>query len=234
MNISLSYYSDIGKRKNNEDAVSVSETAKGLLAIVADGLGGMGNGEFASQQAVRVIKDLLSDGEVTSDSMEAAIVKAHEEVHSLQYEHPGAHSTVAAVWLGEGFAYAMHVGDSRIYQFRNNAVLYQSVDHSMAQCAVMSGELRPEEIRTHPSRNKLTQALGSPNPSKVAHQFLELRKYDRLLICSDGFWEKILETEMLETAQQTYNAEEWLYQMRAIAQPTARDNNTSIAIVING
>ncbi len=234
MNISLSYYSEIGKRKTNEDAVSVLENSWGLLAIVADGLGGMGNGEFASRKTVKVMNDLLGPCEVSADSMENAIVKANEEVYSLQREHPGAHSTVAAIWLEEHFAYAMHIGDSRIYQFREDAVVYQSVDHSMAQLAVMSGELRPEDIRTHQSRNKLIRALGESMPPKVVKQFLEIRKNDRLLICSDGFWEMILETEMLKAARQTGSAEEWLSQMRDIAEPAARDNNTAIAIVING
>ena len=233
MNISLSYYSEIGKRKTNEDAVSVLETAKGILAIVADGLGGMGNGDLASQQTVRVMNELLGSGEVSADLMEAAILKANEEVCSLQCEHPGAHSTVAAVWLEDSFAYALHVGDSRIYQFRDGDIVYQSVDHSLAQLAVISGDLKPEEIRTHKTRNKLIRAIGTSTPPKAAHQLLELRAGDRLLLCSDGFWENILEAEMLASAQRTDNAEDWLREMRDIAEPAARDNNTAIAILIN-
>ena len=233
MNIDLSYYSGIGKRKNNEDAVSVLENTNGLLAIVADGLGGMENGEIASKQAVKVMNDTLGTGRVSADSMEAGIIKANEEIYLLQREYPGAHSTVAAIWLEESFAFAMHVGDTRIYLFREGKVIYQSVDHTMAQMAVMAGEIKPEEIRYHKERNKLFRALGDSEAPKVAEKLLEIKKGDRLLICSDGFWEQILETDMIAAAKQTDDAETWLRRMRDIAEPGARDNNTAIAIVIN-
>lgn len=233
MNVSLSYYSGIGKRKNNEDAVSVLENTNGLLAIVADGLGGMENGEIASKQAVKVMNDTLGTGRVSAEAMEAGIIKANKEIYLLQRYYPGAHSTIAAVWLEENFAFAMHVGDTRIYQFRDDNVIYQSVDHSMAQMAVMAGEIKPEEIRYHKERNRLFRALGDSEAPKVAEKLLEIREGDRLLICSDGFWEKILETEMIATAKQTKNAEDWLRLMRARAEPAANDNNTAVAIVIH-
>ena len=233
MNIDLSYYSGIGKRKNNEDAVSVLENTNGLLAIVADGLGGMENGEIASKQAVKVMNDTLGTGRVSAEAMEAGIIKANREIYLLQRYYPGAHSTIAAVWLEENFAFAMHVGDTRIYQFRDDNVIYQSVDHSMAQMAALSGELKQEEIRTHKERNRLFRALGDSEAPKVAEKLLEIREGDRLLICSDGFWEKILETEMIATAKQTKNAEDWLRLMRARAEPAANDNNTAVAIVIH-
>ncbi len=233
MNIDLSYYSGIGKRKNNEDAVSVLENTNGLLAIVADGLGGMENGEIASKQAVKVMNDTLGTGRVSAEAMEAGIIKANKEIYLLQRYYPGAHSTIAAVWLEENFAFAMHVGDTRIYQFRDDNVIYQSVDHSMAQMAALSGELKQEEIRTHKERNRLFRALGDSEAPKVAEKLLEIREGDRLLICSDGFWEKILETEMIATAKQTKNAEDWLRLMRARAEPAANDNNTAVAIVIH-
>ena len=102
MNVSLSYYSSIGYRKNNEDAVSVMENEHGLLAIVADGLGGQDNGEYASRQAVKTLHDLLCTEDVSASALEKAIVQANEDICSLQKSRPGAQTTIAAVWLGEG------------------------------------------------------------------------------------------------------------------------------------
>ena len=232
MNVSLSCYSSIGRRKNNEDAVSVTENTKGLLAIVADGLGGQDNGEYASQQAIRTLNNRLSSKTISAEALENAIVEANRAVRAVQAEHPGAQTTIAVVWLGEGFAEAMHVGDTRIYQFRNNKILYQSVDHSVAQLSVMAGELKPEEIRSSRDRNKLFRALGDPHVPKIAEALLDVQTGDRLLLCSDGFWEGILENEMLRCSSITENAEKWLHAMREIAEPTANDNNTAIAIVI--
>ncbi len=232
MNLSISYYSSLGKRKNNEDSVSVLESVNGVLAVVADGLGGQDNGEYASRQAVKVLHDRLAGESVSSRKLKDAILEANTEICALQADYPGAQTTIAAVWLGEGFAEAAHVGDTRIYQFRGDAILYQSTDHSVAQLGVMAGDLEPGEIRTNRDRNKLFRVLGDRRVPRVAEKLLDLRPGDRLLLCSDGFWEGILETEMLRCAEQTENAEDWLRKMREIAEPAASDNNTAIAIVV--
>ena len=233
MNVSLSYYTNTGQRKNNEDAVSVLENAHGLLAIVADGVGGQDNGEYASQLAVKTLNDSLGAKAVSPDELEAAIIQANTDVHAVQEQHHGAQTTIAALWLGEQFAVAMHVGDTRIYQFRNGQVVFQTADHSMAQIAVMAGDIKLGDIRKSRDRNKLFRALGDSSAPKVASRLLDIRSGDRLLLCSDGFWEKILEPEMVEAMKRTRNAEEWLREMRSIAEPEAADNNTAIAIVIN-
>ena len=232
MNVSLSYYSGLGNRKNNEDAVSALENDNGLLAVVADGLGGQDNGEFASRQAVKTLNSLLSAEEISSNALKEAITQANTEICALQSEHPGAQTTIAVIWLGDGYAEAMHVGDTRIYQFRGDRIIYQSVDHSVAQLGVIAGDLTLDEIRTHRDRNKLFRALGDPNMPKIAEKLLDVQKGDRLLLCSDGFWEGIVEEEMLRCMRITENAESWLRKMREITEPKASDNNTAIAIVI--
>ena len=234
MNISLSYYSGLGRRKNNEDSVSVLESPNGLLAIVADGLGGQDNGEYASRQAVKTLNDLLAHEPISSRKLTQAVLQANREIVSLQAGRPGAQTTIAAVWLGEGFAETVHVGDTRIYQFRNDAIIYQSTDHSLAQLGVMAGDLKLEDIRSNKDRNKLFRALGDRRTPKVAEKLLDILPGDRLLLCSDGFWEGIWEEEMLRCARLTDSAEPWLRRMREIAEPAASDNNTAIAIVING
>ena len=127
----------------------------------------------------------------------------------------------------------MHVGDTRIYQFRGDSVIYQSIDHTIAQLAVMSGDLKPEEIRTSKERNRLFRALGDSEPPKVGSKLLELEKGDRLLLCSDGFWEGILEKDMIRLAKSTESAQGWLNEMRRIAEPLASDNNTAIALLVS-
>ena len=233
MQVSYSYYSGLGRRKNNEDAVQVLESASGVIAIVADGVGGQACGELASQQTVQTMVSRMAASGIHADVMKGAILAANEAIVQIQKKHPGSQTTLAALWLGEKYAIAMHVGDSRIYQFREGRIVFQSVDHSIAQLAVLNGDARPEDIRSHPDKNKLFRALGDPNTPRIAEQLLEILPGDRLLLCSDGFWEKILEEDMIKTAFSTDNAETWLEQMRAIAEPRATDNNTAIAIVIN-
>ncbi len=232
MNISMSYYTHIGKRANNEDALAAVEGKGGVLACVADGLGGHQNGEFASRAAVDALKRLLAEEEISEDSLEDAVLRADEAVRRVHETAPGALTTVAALWLSDRRAAAAHVGDSRIYQFRDGKVLYQSMDHSAAQLAVLAGDITPQEIRGRKDRNKLIRVLGGESAPKVAQKLLDVRPGDRFLLCSDGFWEQITEETMLALAQKGGDAAAWLADMRAVAQPKAKDNNTAIAILV--
>ena len=232
MHLSLSYYSGLGKRKNNEDTVSVLESINGVLAIIADGLGGQENGEQASRQAVKTLNERLAGESISPKKLVDAVQEANEKICGLQNSYPGAQTTIAAIWLGDGFAEAVHVGDTRIYQFRRDSILYQSADHSVAQLGVMAGDIAPGDIRSNRDRNKLFRVLGDRRTPKIAEKLLDIQPGDRLLLCSDGFWEGILEEDMLRCARVTESAEPWLRRMREIAEPAASDNNTAIAIVI--
>lgn len=232
MNYSLAGYTALGKRKNNEDAYCAAVDGPRLIAVVADGLGGLENGEFASRQAVDTLRSALTGKAVSAQDLRAAIRQVNEDVLKLHPNHPYAMTTAAAVWIGENAAWAMHVGDSRIYHFRDGRILYQSTDHSLSQQAVTDGQIQLEDIRFHPDRNKLTQALGDEEAPYASEHALPLEPGDRLLLCSDGFWEKIWESEMLMAADETGTAEEWLNEMRKIAEPAAVDNNTAVAVII--
>ena len=229
---SLASYSSLGKRNNNEDAFCAEIDGSRLLAVVADGLGGMDNGEFASQQAVDTLRCSLRGREVSAPDLRDAIARANEDVMELHPDHPSAMTTVAAVWIDDDAAWAMHIGDSRIYHFRDGQILYQSTDHSVSQEAVDAGQIQPEDIRFHPDKNKLTQVIGDPGDPPVSAHQLSLLPGERLLLCSDGFWENIWESEMLTAADDTVTAEEWLVEMRKIAEPAAVDNNTAVAVII--
>lgn len=235
MDISISYYTAKGARANNEDSVSLLEGNGGLLAIVADGLGGHADGEIASRQAVSTINRYLQSVQPNEDTVIDAIRLTSAEIMSMQDPRRPMHTTAAVLWLGDSSAIAVHVGDSRIYQFRNGKIVYQSVDHSVAQMAVLVGELEPDQLRTSRDRNRLIRVLGNSNSPTVDSQVLSVQEGDRFLLCSDGFWEGILESEMLETIHSTASAEEWLTAMRTIVEAVAnpaQDNHTAIALII--
>lgn len=233
MEFTQAAYSAVGKRYNNEDSVSTERVDGGLLAVVADGLGGHSFGEQASREAVRVLIEQLGGQIPSARELERAIDRADSAVRVLQRDYPGCMTTVAALWLHGERAYAGHVGDTRVYQFRGGQIIYQSEDHSLAQLAVKNGEIRPEEVRGYPERNVLFRALGGRGETRPCIRELSLRAGDRLLLCSDGFWESLTEREMLQAASRTETAQEWLMEMRQSVEPEADDNNTAAAIVVN-
>ena len=235
MNISISYYTSKGKRTNNEDSVSLLESNNGILAIVADGLGGHANGEVASKQAVATLNALLHYQEPDEDMLIEAIQSASQDIFKLCNPAHPMHTTVASLWVGNHRAIAANVGDSRIYQFRNGEITFQSMDHSVAQMAVLVGELDKRDIRHSKDRNKLIRVLGDANIPKVDSEILHIRDGDRFLLCSDGFWEAVTEPDMVSTAAHTDTAQEWLEKMHQIVERTAnpsQDNHTAIAIII--
>lgn len=225
-------YSDIGNRENNEDSLGVKLQGDSLIAIVADGLGGHANGEVASRMAVDTILNNLDMEDVDEDELICWILSASDAIRD---SNCSGNTTVAALWVKDSYAVAAHVGDSRIYQFRDGKIIFQSVDHSVVQMAVMVGELPPDAVRHHKDRNKIFRALGAEGEApKVDSTELTVRPGDCFLLCSDGFWEPVTEMDMLRTMQETDTPEQWLNAMRRIvfsAKDPKQDNNTAITLI---
>ena len=226
-------YSDIGKRANNEDAYNVLQDHNTLIAIVADGLGGHANGEVASKIAVDHIPPNTMGCEFDEDELGYSILKAHKEISETG---SSACTTVAALWISGSKAIAAHVGDSRIYQFRDGKIIYQSEDHSMVQVAISLGQLPPDACRHHKDRNKVYNVLGDDNERpKVDTCELDVLAGDRFLLCSDGFWEPITEDLMVESIVDSPSPQAWLETMNAIIEESnhpKQDNNTAISIFV--
>lgn len=236
MDISVSYYTAQGGRAVNQDAVSLLENGRTTLAIVADGLGGHEAGEVASKQAVSTINNMLQSTKPSENAIVDAITQANQDIYVLQNPAKKMRTTVAALWISSGLAIAANVGDTRIYQFRDGRIIYQSIDHSVAQMAVLVGELHPDDIRKSSDKNKLIRVLGDVTSPKVDTQVLSVQSGDRFLICSDGFWGVVTEQEMLASMTRGTSAQKWLEQMRwkiDTFSDESQDNHTAIAMIIN-
>ena len=234
MNISTSYYSEIGGRDKNEDAISVLEYDNAVLALAADGLGGHADGEVASALAVKVMNNELIHQRISVVALRSAVEKANAEILKNKCGL-GMETTIAAVWFDEWSALAANVGDTRIYQFRDGKVIHQSRDHSVAHMAVLAGDIRPEDVRTSKERHKLTRALGAQEEVSVDIAHLEVQRGDALLICTDGFWEKIRGAEMAQELIGEISAAAWMEKMRArIADRGVEtgDNHSVVAMVV--
>lgn len=233
MEFQFAGYSNIGMRSGNEDSYAVKPYGAILLAMVADGLGGHANGEVASSLAVNTVIGLLSGKPVDEDALLEALLRANSQICQAGIH---GHTTAAAVWMDQETALAAHVGDSRIYHFRDGRILFQSEDHSYVQVAVLVGELEPSAVRHHPDRNRIFRVLGDPAEApRIDSRELDLRPGDRLLICSDGFWEPVTEEDMLRTLAETGSAEEWLAAMKLlieITQDPEQDNYTAVCISV--
>lgn len=234
MDIDFCKYTNIGGRSNNEDSIAVFKKGSGVLCVVADGLGGHDNGEIASGIAVKTLYEQVSGG-LSDETLLAALEEANRRVCEAAADS-GMKTTVAALWFEAGRVLAANVGDSRIYKFSNNRIDYQSVDHSLAQLDMIAGDASYSDVRNNPDRNKLIRVVGMQNSFKADIEMLTYRKGDAFLLCSDGFWENILEKEMLECLKRAGGAKQWLSGMCGLLTPRLNgdsDNNSAIAVMIS-
>ena len=235
MNIDVAYYTAVGGRDKNEDFISLLENNNRFIAIAADGLGGHAAGEIASHLAVNTINSVLIDKEMSISTLEESIDTANRAIISDE-SSDSMRTTIAVAWVSMDRALFATIGDTRIYHFRNNDIVYQSIDHSVSQMSVMAGEIAPHQIRGHKDRNKLVRVLGNKERVKADIVKAKLEPRDAILICSDGFWENIIENEMCRTLSHSKNSKEWLRQMRQIVDSVtfgSHDNHSAIAFFIN-
>jgi serine/threonine protein phosphatase PrpC len=164
---------------------------KGILAIVADGVGGGPAGKRASSMAVELIRDFYYQHpeedklEALQESLEAANLHIYQEAMKDPLLRGMATTCTAfVVYKTEGFL--CHAGDSRAYLLSNRELRLISEDHTLVRELVAEGIITPEEGRTHPQRNIILKALGSSSHLAPDASCVDLQEGDTLLLCSDG------------------------------------------------
>ena len=226
-------YSHIGTRKSNQDSYAVCIGENGFAALVADGLGGYSGGELASAICVDTVEAAFENTD--GFSLDLALTEANENILQMQQELDNAmKTTAAAVWIGKKETVFANVGDSRLYAFKNGRIVFQSIDHSVAQMCVDCGEITPDMIRDHEDRCILTRSLGGKQYVGVDTVVAYNDDYDSLLICSDGFWGGVVEQQMCSALEQSETPGEWLGTMRKLCGTEINsDNDNNTAVVIN-
>ncbi|MBR2735968.1 MAG: serine/threonine-protein phosphatase [Firmicutes bacterium] len=235
MNSDISFYSSRGGRVVNQDSVKVLKSGDRVLIAAADGMGGTAGGEVASETAVRSVAESLSDSLLSADLLYDAVIRANKAVLQCAQDR-SPRTTLSVLWFDREQALAANIGDTRIYQFRSGGIRFQSVDHTVAQMSVMAGELAKEEIRSSRERFQLIQALGSEDGLRVDLQDLDILEGDAFLICTDGFWEYVVEEEMLSDLGRSADSRQWLELMKARVTgrlPDRADNHSAAAIMIS-
>lgn len=241
MMIDYAFISKDGGRERNEDFINIEERESGKLFALADGLGGHGKGEVASETVVtECCRVFASSKAECPEILEEAFNSAQEVLLAKQKE---AHAedemktTLVLLALEKGKAFWGHIGDSRLYRFERGKYVFRTLDHSVPQFLVLTGEIPEKKIRFHEDRNRLLRVVGieweTPRYEmcKEAH---ELKGEEAFLLCTDGFWEFITEREMEKCYKKAGNVREWLELMQAKVLKNAAgkkmDNYSAIAV----
>ena len=238
-----------GERSLNEDFAKASsiENKELELYALADGLGGHECGEVASELAVTAAINAFCEDAVNPAADPAALLsacfsRAQEAVLDRQQKERSQSemkTTLTLLLRSAGQIQWGHVGDSRVYYFRNGRLIRRTLDHSVPQMLVLSGEIKENEIRFHEDRNRLLRVIGAPwdSPKYELSDAVKLENGMAFLLCSDGFWEWITEDQMVQLLQKAESPEQWLSDMEEIVLKNGSgkgmDNYSAIA-VMNG
>jgi protein phosphatase len=207
MKIDWAGLSDRGRRRATNEDSFLADPSLGLF-VVADGMGGHAAGEVASRLAVEAVQEVLRGapgaGSAPADRIAEAIHTANQAILARTQQRQdlqGMGTTLVLVLLEESSAWVSHVGDSRAYRIRRDAIDLLTHDHSWVGEQVRLGRLSEEEARRHPWRNVVTRALGSQGEVQpdVGHE--PLQAGDRLLLCSDGLNTMVGEEQILDAVR---------------------------------
>jgi serine/threonine protein phosphatase PrpC len=176
-------------RSNNQD----SGYSGSNLFVVADGMGGHAGGDVASAIAIDRIQRLDHHFETTAEAevaLRTTITSTAQDLIEAAQERPqlaGLGTTVSGIVMVDEYAVIGHIGDSRIYLFRDGALTQITTDHTFVQRLVETGRITPEEARYHPRRSVLMRVLGDMDANPEVDTFImPTRPGDRWLLCSDG------------------------------------------------
>ena len=232
-------YTSQGGRSYNEDSVGSCFNSEGGIFIVADGLGGHNRGEEASAAAVETI---ISGWDFNAEDMPAQINEkfeaANQKILELQQEKRCVMKTTAAVLAVSGNKAVMaNSGDSRVYFFHKNELHSYTNDHSVAYKKYKAGEITRKQIGTDEDQSCLLRNLGGADRylPDITECDVPLESGDAFMLCSDGAWEYLKDTEILIDLLKSKSAEHWaeLLMLRIMDRiRNGKNDNLSIITVM--
>jgi len=237
-NIEIFGLTDVGLiREQNEDAIGSNQDLG--IVVLADGMGGHRGGEVASAITVNTILDTLarrlktinSGGvdeatgyRIESMAVHDAVIEANENVFASSSEneqYQGMGTTVVALLFYDGHFTVAHVGDSRLYRFRDGRLEQITRDHSLTQELVDRGFYTSEQARNSMNKNLVTRAIGVDESVEIDMLEDDVQAGDIYLLCSDGVTD-MLEDEIISDTISS-NSED----LEKIASELVRLSNTS-------
>lgn len=244
--VAVSGLHELGARENQQDSYVISDyfgKKKGIMAIVADGMGGLSNGKDVSSLVVKTCLDtfqVLPDYIEHEDVLVRMAAESNEKVNKKFSGKESSGSTMVAAIIGDAKLHFLSIGDSRIYLYRSGALLQLNREHIYREeltVGAVNGKLSIHEANHDSQANSLTSYLGI---GRVPHidrniEAVKLIKGDKILLASDGVF-GTLSAEQMERALQlpVKEAAEKMKNMVAMVNKKYQDNYTAIVMEYQG
>lgn len=234
-------------RENNEDDLLI-DVEHGLF-VVADGMGGHASGEVASAIAVETVQDVLlnahdpdetrldrqalDEDDAIRERLRYAMNQASVRIRREAIDNPvhsGMGTTLTVLLLEEETAHFGHVGDSRLYLFRNDRIKRLTRDHTVVQQEIDAGRLTPELARIVPHKNILTQSVGYHGPVEPDTSTRPVMPGDVFVLCSDGLTDP-LDDEALAGICRRTPFEELAEELVQQALTNGTEDNVTVVVI---
>ncbi len=226
------------KRKNNQDSIFFSDEPVGSLPnlyIVADGMGGHRAGDKASRMAIDITVEFIKKSTIENPIaiLKRAMIYANNEIYKSANKDPdlvGMGTTMVAAVALDGKLYVANVGDSRLYVV-GNEIRQITMDHSLVEEMIRSGELERKKGRNHPEKNIITKAMGSRD--EVVPDFFEIdmEPDDKYVLCSDGLSNMVEDDEIRDIVMDYHDIKDAARALVDRANYYGGSDNISVVIV---
>jgi serine/threonine protein phosphatase PrpC len=239
--------SDAGlRRKDNQDTFICQQlwSAGDALLAVIDGVGGYAGGEIAAALAKEsIIRYMASPKGDTLTMLREAVVFANNKIAEERKNDPRLSQmccvlTAAVADARSQKLFFVHVGDTRLYRFRNGVLEKLTKDHSLVGIREDAGELTEKEAMTHPRRNEILREAGSTmhridDPDFIDYEETAFQPEDLLLICSDGLTDMITRQQMTTVLEKDISLEEKVAELIALANGQGGHDNITLVLAKN-
>jgi protein phosphatase len=235
-------FSEVGSRDSNEDNVypDISTgTIDDSIFLVCDGVGGCDRGEIASKLACeRFAEYFFSHPIKQSDARywENGLKFVEGQFDDYFIAHPaskGMGTTLTLIHLHDVGATVGHIGDSRVYQYRDGEIIFQTKDHSLVNEMVEAGMITAAEARTHAKRNVINRAIQgtSVKPTKIdVAQLRDIQVGDYFFMCTDGVLDAITDFEIGQILKEAVTDQDKMNQIEQRCSENSSDNYSAYLI----
>jgi serine/threonine protein phosphatase PrpC len=222
-------YTNVGGHEPNCDHAQVIEHDGQILIVLCDGLNGLPNGDQAAQIISDAALAALIEGEAPAESC----ITANSKFRELQFDNVElrrAGVTICVVRIKNNHCEWANVGDSHIYHFSAGKLMHHSVDDTPTYRSFERGEIEYDAIREQDGRTGMTVCVGQRETIEPHEESFDLASGDAILVCSDGLWEYVYETEMLIDLHKSFNAKDWAQKMilRAVQRSRLKGDNMTL------
>lgn len=237
----VGYLTDKGRlRDKNEDAVKI--IADKNFFMLADGVGGNKSGEIASRSALMALEEYITRNSLEQLSgrddvfryFEDAVNFVNEfilELSETRPEYSGMATTLVFAYIRDRILYVGNVGDSRVYYIHDNQMQQITEDHTYVGDLVRMGAITKDEAEHHNKKNVITRAIGANAYNNPDCYNICLEGNDKVLICSDGLYDEVTESEIIEQITKAEDMQKCATKLVKMANESGGNDNISVVCI---